>query len=446
MIHALFSLLSKISLFVLSAFAGVVGYLIAEATDFGENEESAPAPAHQAAYREISFPAQPALLARANNPIDAAGDALGTIYILEKKGGIVRVEAGATAFSVSTRYADLATEATEPGLGFSAIAFHPEFLVPERPGYGRFYAVVAERPGSGRPDFIPEFGHGTEHHQDVIYEFRADHPLAANFRGERREVVRFSQPGPDHNLGSLAFDGQGYLYLAVGDGGNGEIDGARPSRNASSLTSAYGKILRIDPVGTNSINGRYGIPESNPFRLVTDSLAELWAFGLRSPGNLSFDPYQRSLCIGETASDGTTRVNVSLFGGEHYGWDLEGGDFFFNLAMKSQIEEIVTAPAFRLAGERPAGNLIYRGESFPSLAGRLVLADANGRLVVSQPGDPNPALLRISGFPSGPVNALRSTPTGELLVLSATGRVYELRKSESVGDGKSSDRTLYCAR
>ena len=41
--------------------------------------------------------------------------------------------------------------------------------------------------------------------------------------------------------------------------------GNDPLRLSQNLGSIFGKLLRIDPLGTNSANRKYGIPSSNPF-------------------------------------------------------------------------------------------------------------------------------------------------------------------------------------
>ena len=213
---------------------------------------------------------------------------------------------------------------------------------------------------------MAEHGGGTEHHQDVVYEYTVADPLLTAFRGERREVMRFSQPGPENNLNSLVFDHLGLLYLGVGDGDTGAAGEGQPSRNASTLSTAFGKILRIDPVGRSSANGRYSIPDGNPFRLVTEALPELWAFGLRSPRNLSFDLFNRTLCISETGANGSDEINLSVIGGEHFGWDLDQDFPKMSIAMQTQVAGIVTPPVVSLNREtspvaRNTGSLVYRG-------------------------------------------------------------------------------------
>ena len=54
----------------------------------------------------------------------------------------------------------------------------------------------------------------------------------------------------------------GKLYIGIGDGAAAEK--GYPFLAADKYR-VYGKILRIDPAGNNSVNGQYGIPPDNPF-------------------------------------------------------------------------------------------------------------------------------------------------------------------------------------
>src|SRR5690606_14326132 len=140
----------------------------------------------------------------------------------------------------------------------------------------------------------------------------------------------------------------------------------------------------------DSANGRYGIPEGNPFRLVTEALPELWAFGLRAPRDLSFDPFRRTLCITERGARGRDEIHLSALGGEHFGWDLDEDSARMSPAMRSQLAEITTPPLLALDRQQgpvdhAAGSLVYRGENFPALAGRIVFASENGQLLAARP-------------------------------------------------------------
>src|SRR4028118_950496 len=155
--------------------------------------------------------------------------------------------------------------------GFSYFAFHPEFAK-----NGIFYTVTSEDKDAGTPDFPvtqPIFNNkgqriGSSHH-DVIREWKATNPSANTFSGTMREILRIEQPYPDHNTGQLAFNPNakpgdadyGMLYIAVADGGSDGIpvSDTDPLDNGQDLGTPLGKMLRINPFGNNSANGKYGI-------------------------------------------------------------------------------------------------------------------------------------------------------------------------------------------
>ena len=85
------------------------------------------------------------------------------------------------------------------------------------------------------------------------------------------------------------------MYLGAGDSRSGE---QRDSRrlNPQRLDTLVGKILRIVPdlrehttTSTVSENGRYRIPNDNPFATVDGARKEIWAYGLRNPHRLIWD-------------------------------------------------------------------------------------------------------------------------------------------------------------
>ena len=86
-----------------------------------------------------------------------------------------------------------------------------------------------------------------------------------------RELIRFEQPFANHNGGHLTFNplaAPGERRFRPALHGLRRRRQRRRSAEASRRTSssAFGKILRIDPLGTNSANGKYGIPAEQPVR------------------------------------------------------------------------------------------------------------------------------------------------------------------------------------
>ncbi|MFD7660652.1 PQQ-dependent sugar dehydrogenase, partial [Actinosynnema sp. NPDC059797] len=99
-----------------------------------------------------------------------------------------------------------------------------------------------------------------------------------------------------HNGGRLRFGPDGKLYIATGDGQNGEW--------AQDRTNLAGKVLRINPDGT--------IPADNPFG------TPVWSYGHRNPQGLAFDSQGR-LWEQEFGNSVMDETNLIVRGG-NYGW------------------------------------------------------------------------------------------------------------------------------
>ncbi|MBO3459878.1 PQQ-dependent sugar dehydrogenase [Aetokthonos hydrillicola Thurmond2011] len=292
--------------------------------------------------------------------------------------------------------------------GFSYFAFHPQFAT-----NGLFYTVHAENKDTGTPDFpvIKTVVDNNKNviassHHDVIREWTASDPTANTFSGTFRELIRIEQPYGDHNLGQLAFNPNanpgdadyGMLYIATGDGGSDGFPVGRtdPLDNAQDLSTPLGKILRIDPLGNNSANGKYGIPSDNPFVNSGNSatLGEIWAYGLRNPHRFSWDTGgDGKMLISDIGQAFIEEVNLGKKGA-NYGWpDREGtfltdrnninvifplpaNDVDFNYTYPvAQYEHDIPPDAVGFYGIAIAGGFVYRGSVIPELVGQYIFAD-----------------------------------------------------------------------
>ena len=118
-------------------------------------------------------------------------------------------------------------------------------------------------------DFRPVVGSSLNQHAGVLVEYEiAPGALESNRlitsgpnqNVTRRELFAVQQPDNEHNLGDLAFDSDGLLYVSAGDGFfefNGAVNAE--AQNAAELGTVLGKVLRIDPTGNDSANGGIGI-------------------------------------------------------------------------------------------------------------------------------------------------------------------------------------------
>ena len=150
--------------------------------------------------------------------------------------------------------------------GLLGIAFHPQFRF-----NGLFYTFTSQ-PVKGRADFSTMPAGAAPNCQSVLTEWRVQRPGRRNSPvdlGSARELMRIDKPQFNHNGGAIVFGPDQMLYVSLGDGGAADDEGVGhvPGGNAQSLApgNVLGKILRIDPLGRNAANGKYGIPADNPF-------------------------------------------------------------------------------------------------------------------------------------------------------------------------------------
>jgi uncharacterized protein (TIGR03118 family) len=268
--------------------------------------------------------------------------------------------------------------------GLLGLAAHPNFAQ-----FPLIYTYTSE-PIAGPADFVNVMPAGvTNNHQSVIAEWRMDaaDPNRIDL-ASRREILRIDKPQSNHNGGTLRFGPDGFLYISLGDGGraNDVADGHVPGGNAQNLQRIYGKLLRIDVDGTNSANGRYGIPNDNPF-VGENAVQEIYAYGLRNPYTYSFDSLTGDLYLGDAGQNNIEEVDLIAKGG-NYGWNVKEGSFWFD-SVTENIGKVVTGPVRPVPpslidpiaqydhgeGFVVIGGFVYRGGQVPVLQDRYVFGD-----------------------------------------------------------------------
>src|ERR1051326_3800911 len=239
-------------------------------------------------------------------------DLNGPLYIVER------------ATNQATTYLDLNGLAGKPGIfhrlcidgglasGFISFEFDPDYA-----HNGKFYTIHLEDPSlaaSNLPDnhSFPGFNtadyslspaihtFGTTERDAVLIEWTDTNISDARFEGTARELMRLEYSGRIHPMADIIFNATArpggadwrVMYLATGDGGNGEQT-TNVRNNPQRLDMLVGKILRIvpdlkEPVNRSTVseNGRYRIPNDNPFAAKAGARKEVWAYGLRNPHRL----------------------------------------------------------------------------------------------------------------------------------------------------------------
>ena len=158
---------------------------------------------------------------------------------------------------------------------------------------------------------------------------------------------------------------------------------------------------------TVSENGRYRIPNDNPFTTLEGARKEIWAYGLRNPHRLIWDvdparpkePRLLAFHIGLVSWE----TVVVIRKGANYGWPLREGTQARSLegmgpipaddTIPIQISDTVTrgtvTPTYPVlqyphrpgGGDAIANGFIYRGTQIPALKDKLVFGDiTTGRI------------------------------------------------------------------
>ena len=276
--------------------------------------------------------------------------------------------------------------------GLQSFTLHPQFATAGAPGFGKLYTYVDVSNQAPAPDFTTP--NPTSTHDLVLLEWTARTPGANAFDGAApRELMRWRQPFANHNGGAIAFNPTarpgtadfGMLYVGVGDGGSG----GDPMSLSQNLGSAFGKILRIDPLGKDGRNGKYGIPASNPFRSTTDALPEIFAYGVRNSQRFGWDPKNGAMYISDIGQNIVEEVSP-VTSGANLGWNVWEGSFRYmgrqGVSTEAQRSDPkMTYPIVEWGQIDPVllpnnssasvGVIVYRSTAVPQLTGRLLFGD-----------------------------------------------------------------------
>ena len=411
------------------------------------------------------------------------------LFVVEQNGLLLILQNGVLlptqALNITNRVQPpLVASSPNDERGFLGLAFHPGFNNPASPGYQTLYTYNSELIPTNTSPTYPVPTTATNNYKNVINEWKISNTNENVVDpASRREIISFGKNAGNHNGGTCAFGPDGYMYLALGDGGDANDVGAShiaPGGNAQNLSTPLGKFLRFDPLNpalnTNSqdpvsSNGQYRIPTSNPFQGV-GQVPEIYCYGMRNPYRFSFDTVTGDLIEGDVGQNNLEEINRIVLGG-NYGWAMKEGDFLFNMTngpagltgtigtppgnrrtgIPSGLIDPISGPMGTLEydhnnGISITGGFVYRGSAIPELYGKYIFGDLalistpvrqNGRIFYAdlQTGQMNSFYLAQFGsdiLPHGlTVHGFGQDANGELYALATDtpangngGIVYKL--------------------
>ncbi len=355
------------------------------------------------------------------------------LFIVERDGVLKTLDLNTN--QVST-FLDIRNQVFSSGEeGLLGLAFHPQFATNRR-----LYVY-----------------HTTEYTQDadralVLEEYLANAQLTAADPATARTVLRIADPQDNHNGGWIAFGPDGFLYVAIGDGGNANDDGpghTPDTGNAQDVTdNLLGKILRINPDPAiddypADANKNYDIPVGNPFIGATGD-NEIWCYGLRNPWRCSFDRETGDLWIGDVGQNQREEIDfiaAGSAGGQNFGWRLREGNIE-TPGVGGAPPTGYVAPiydyshgigAFR--GNSVTGGYVYRGP-IESLQGTYFFADYVTRKIWSFQRDGTgitqltdwTAKLRPQVGSIGGISSFGEDADGNLYLVDLDGEIYRIEE------------------
>ncbi|AXG70915.1 soluble aldose sugar dehydrogenase YliI [Kordia sp. SMS9] len=285
-------------------------------------------------------------------PVDIKHANDSRLFIVEQDGIIKILNPDGTTNATPFLDIDARVRSTGNEQGLLGLAFDPNYTI-----NNRFYVNYINNSGD-----------------TVIARFTTSaNPNIADDTSEEI-LLTISQPYINHNGGCMAFGNDGFLYIAIGDGGSA----GDPQNFAQNLQSLLGKILRIDVSGATG----YTIPPSNPFVGSNAGLDEIWSYGLRNPWKMSFDSDNGELWIGDVGQSNREEINnvPIVNAGYNFGWKCYEGNAIFDTSGCPPIATIAFPVSEYNYGGTPfrcaiTGGYVYRGSMYPNIQGWYIFAD-----------------------------------------------------------------------
>jgi glucose/arabinose dehydrogenase len=324
------------------------------------------------------------------------------LFIAQQTGAVRVVDQGQL---VAAPFIDVGASIIAGGEeGLLGLAFHPGYA-----SNGRFFLHYTRTPDEAST--VTEYAVGPS-------------PLVANATPIRTVLVEPTMEN-NHNGGAIELGPDGFLYVALGDGGAA----GDPGCDAMSPTNLLGKIARLD------VDAPCDLVSGCPAAPTNPAGAKYFHVGLRNPWRITFDPCTGDLFIGDVGEASYEEIDVApaAAGALNFGWPVREGAHPFagydgTCASAPPTFAEPIAEYAHTDGCAVTGGYVYRGSAIPALRGAYLYGDlctgsimmlryANG-VVTGAP--------TFTGLTAGSVTAFGRDGHGEVYVADYAGAVYRI--------------------
>ncbi len=327
--------------------------------------------------------------------------------VVVEQAGVVHRLPNTPEVILSDRMLDITSRVSRRGNeeGLLGLAFSPDFQAT-----GHFFVMYS----------------ASAPRRNVISRFTVDPDTRIADPQNEHIILEVPQPYANHNGGMLEFGAEGYLYIALGDGGGA----GDPHGHAQNLETLLGSILRIDVSGSDS-RSPYRIPPDNPFTGVPGARGEIWACGLRNAWRFSFDSESHELWAGDVGQNKWEEIDLIVKGG-NYGWNLREGfePFRSPFDKPGLVAPIVAHP--RRESISITGGYVYRGRDVPAIRGAYIYGDFGTGLIWLLRYDSRRKRIEehLEIGKSPPIASFGLDHRGELYITAFDGRIYRIVSRE----------------
>jgi glucose/arabinose dehydrogenase len=233
--------------------------------------------------------------------------------------------------------------------------------------------------------------------------------VRARFENDRltnvEQLFESVSRGRGHYGGKIAFDGNGFLFLTLGDRqvlpDGSEADLLK--HPAQDLSNHHGKLIRLHDDGR--------VPADNPFVKTPGAKPEIWSYGHRNVQGIAILP-SGDVWADEHGPQGGDELN-RIQPGKNYGWPVIGFGVNYNTGKAihpGTMHEGMEQPAYIwVPSIGISGAMVYTGDRFPQWKGNIFVGGMVGQRLDR---------LVVDG----------STITGHETVLSGLGRIRDVRQ------------------
>ena len=271
--------------------------------------------------------------------------------LVTEKGGALKLVQGGAATTLTTVPVCTASE-----MGLLGVAIDPGF---DTNGFVYMYRTKPAPPNDCTTS--------TGRFNQVVRITMSGNTVVAGSLTELLTGIRTD--GGNHDGGTLRIGPDGKLWVSVGDAGIGDggPPGASTNPYAQDKSELNGKILRLELDGTPAAG--------NPFIGQPPARPEVYAYGLRNPFRMSFDPQTARLWAGDVGQGTIEEIDVVQAGG-NYAWPHCEGTLPAGCQQPGDVDPVFEYPH---SGPGALGNSVtggaFAGGSFGLYGGQYFFGD-----------------------------------------------------------------------